>query len=306
MHSGGQRKEFWTLSTFDHNKMYVSGDKLHAAMEKQFMDAVLSDNKEVLRRFLRIYATVDRIQDAENLIRFKIISPYLEDVISSKSLHSDPLGLKGVCLRSLKIIPEKLELLLQLTKKPKKASSQDKAAITTKMTDFDFIGRSLWPEIVEKFEHQLGSVFSAGNPDNFHNNYVTMMGFIRDLERHVHDLESFHQTKLYQSFIHKWNLPVYYQIRFQEIAGPIEECCQDLFAQQIGKSSFHLKASDAIMEALSTCWRSDVFLKPLTQKFWKLSLQVIARYNFKSANLKVFAILASSANTLSLSCVSCD
>ena len=34
-----------------------------------------------------------------------------------------------------------------------------------------------------------------------------------------------------------------------------------------------------IIEAVKKCWRSDVFLRPLTGKFWKLTLQIIARYS---------------------------
>ena len=36
----------------------------------------------------------------------------------------------------------------------------------------------------------------------------------------------FRASKLLQNFIHRWNLPVYFQIRFQEIGGPVEEACQ--------------------------------------------------------------------------------
>merc|ERR1711963_277049 len=38
------------------------------------------------------------------------------------------------------------------------------------------------------------------------------------------------------------------------------------------------------MEAVRQCWRPEVFLKPLTAKFWKLTLQIIARYS-KSVTL---------------------
>ena len=43
-------------------------------------------------------------------------------------------------------------------------------------------------------------------------------------------------------------------------------------------SNFHLKASNVIMNAVGVCWTpKNVFLRPLTQKFWKLTLQIIAR-----------------------------
>lgn len=78
------------------------------------------------------------------------------------------------------------------------------------------------------------------------------MEFLSTLEQHVVCKEQFHQTKWYQNFIHKWNLPVYYQIRFQEIASPVEEACSDSkFFETTDAASdaaplsigFHLKVS---------------------------------------------------------------
>ena len=69
---------------------------------------------------------------------------------------------------------------------------------------------------------------SLGNPDGFHSNYLTVMDFIKKLEAQMADylVSEFRASKLLQNFIHRWNLPVYFQIRFQEIAGPVEEACQ--------------------------------------------------------------------------------
>ena len=56
----------------------ILGDKLHNAMESQFLTAIQQNDAEVLKRCLRIYASVERIPDAERLLRSEIIAPYLE------------------------------------------------------------------------------------------------------------------------------------------------------------------------------------------------------------------------------------
>ena len=86
-------------------RLKLIGDRLQQAMERQLLEAILSGNEkqESLRRCLRIYATVDRVSEAEELVRRKVIAPYLEEVISEKSLNSDPQGLKGVFQRVLKL-----------------------------------------------------------------------------------------------------------------------------------------------------------------------------------------------------------
>ena len=125
--------------------------------------------------------------------------------------------------------------------------------------------------------------FSAGNPDLFHKNYLTIMDFLAKLEIHIISVDTFHQSELYQNFVNRWNLNVYFQIRFREIATPVEESCLDIMDKvsstpETTNSNFHLKLSQTTLDAIYQCWKSDVFLKPLTQKFWKLSLQIIARY----------------------------
>ena len=63
------------------------------------------------------------------------------------------------------------------------------------------------------------------------------------------------------------------------IATPVEEACVNFFeTNSTPSSNFHLKVSQTVLEAIEQCWKSDIFLQPLTQKFWKLSLQIIARY----------------------------
>ena len=279
----------------------IIGDRLHNAMEFQFLNAVRNNEAEVLKRCLRIYASVDRVSAAEQLLRSRIIAPCLEDVICPATYHKR--GLDGVCQMISNIIPNKLQLLLQLT--GPQAASASGSKHQKKLSEFKFVLNALWPEVVEKFEQELPMIFSAGNPDQFHQHYLVMMDFIGNLEAaymfgsggKLHPPASPQPppppAKVLHNFVHRWNLPVYFQIRFQEIAGPVEEACQELFALEIGgggNGKFHLKASRVIMEAVTRCWQPEVVLKPLAAKFWKLTLQIIARY------AKAVAIASSEGN----------
>ena len=164
-------------------RLKLIGDRLQQAMERQLLEAILSgqEKQESLRRCLRIYATVDRVSDAEKLVRTKVIAPYLEEVISEKSLSSDPQGLKGVFQRVMKLITDNLKALIVLTQ-PKVSVADPSSGVSTGsgiihhsgqhvLKDFDFLVRALWPEVVEKFEDNLSFLFSAGNPDRFHTNF---------------------------------------------------------------------------------------------------------------------------------------
>ena len=47
-----------------------------------------------INRCLRIYVTLDKIKDAENLTRKEIVGPLIDSVISIENLQIDLLGLK--------------------------------------------------------------------------------------------------------------------------------------------------------------------------------------------------------------------
>jgi hypothetical protein len=61
-----------------------------------------------------IFLLLIQVSDAQQLVRTKIVSPYLDEVISEQSLSEDPQGLKGLLQRVNKIIPAKLDLLVNL------------------------------------------------------------------------------------------------------------------------------------------------------------------------------------------------
>lgn len=104
---------------------------MHAALEKQFLVALEENDTDILKRCLRIYATVDRIEGAETLLKNKIIEPKLDEIINSDNLHSEPMGLHGICQKILDIIPARLQLLLKLSRSNRKQEKH-----------YDFIGRN--------------------------------------------------------------------------------------------------------------------------------------------------------------------
>ncbi len=119
---------------------------------------------------------------------------------------------------NLQVITEKLSGLLQLTKSsqgsgPVGGSKHHQKAVR----DFDFLGRAFFPEVVEQIDENISAVFSAGNPDKFFSNYRTSMDFLSNFETELGSLEAvevFRESAAYKTFMGKWNLAVYFQIRY--------------------------------------------------------------------------------------------
>ena len=86
-----------------------------------------------------MYSTVDRVNVAENLVRKKIVAPYLEDILTEKSLASEPTGLKGLFQKCMKLASTTLSPLLELTQ----GSSGSAAS-----RDFSFLVRQVSTQVI--------------------------------------------------------------------------------------------------------------------------------------------------------------
>lgn len=206
------------------------GDCVHGTLEAQMLEAAGavssggategSDGEKgrpesVLKRCLRIYATIDRIGDAERLVRERLVRPYLEEVLTEQSLNDDPKGLAGLYKRALRVIPDKLSVLLSLTHKV-----HDKTSSVQQQRhhrDYDFLVTAVWPEIVEQIDENLGFIFSAGNPEKFFDNYTTTIEFVAQFEKALVEYGSavvhFRESECQKNFLGRWNLPIYFQAR---------------------------------------------------------------------------------------------
>lgn len=71
-----------------------------------------------LIRCLRIYVSLDKVVDAEQLVKKKIVVPAVENIISEYSFQNDPQELKGVYHRLENVLDEQLKNLLDLTLNP--------------------------------------------------------------------------------------------------------------------------------------------------------------------------------------------
>ena len=125
------------------------------------------------------------------------------------------------------------------------------------------------------------------------------MEFLNEFEKNLvflEDVEKFRQGNAYNNFVGRWSLAVYYQIRFREIALPVEismdteefltlisEIDHLIASNDSGtinnKFNFRLASTYNILLALEKCWSPAIFLPAILHRFWKLTLQVMSRYN---------------------------
>lgn len=169
-------------------------------------------DEEKLLATLTALATLDRVPETEALIRKQAVGPLLQDIINEPSLQKHK-NLYIVYDTILALLDTKLKIIYKVMQHSKLDFLNRK---------YNFLINCFWCEIESRLEVNLSSIFAPGNPIVFYQRYKESMEFIQKLESYclTQDMvKPLKQTVEYKSFCKRWNLPVYFQIRFQEIAG---------------------------------------------------------------------------------------
>lgn len=107
-------------------------------------------------------------------------------------------------------------------------------------------------------------------------NFAETQSFLNELEQKCGskaEVKRLHEHPQYLSFLQLWNLPVYFQIRFQEIAGSLEAVMFQ-WPKNIKSASnrFQLTPTSAAWEAAQMCWNSKIFLFQLAHRYFPLHM----------------------------------
>ncbi|XP_071440462.1 conserved oligomeric Golgi complex subunit 2 [Hetaerina americana] len=245
-----------------------------------------------LSRLLSACASLNEVQAVERLVGECIVGPALDAIVRAPSGKDGNRSgsLAEIYGKALNTVDQKLGRLLDLTAH---------GARNSNVEGFDFLVHSFWPQFVKKLELNLPSIYAPGNPDIFHQRFGETMEFLERLEKCCGSKAAIGRLRSqpsYQHFINSWNLPVYFQIRFQEIAGSLEAalpgppypssgfdagCVGELMGlrgSQPSHDGFWLLQTSACWECIVRCWDGNTFIPQIGHRFWKMNLQVIARY----------------------------
>jgi conserved oligomeric Golgi complex subunit 2 len=118
--------------------------------------------------------------------------------------------------------------------------------------------------------------------------------FIRTLEflaPSINAIENMRSHPVFLEFERRWQLPVYFQLRWKEIAGRVEEALQATKIEQLPSQSrdrvFLTTQAETVWNNIVACWSAEVFMSELAHRFWRLTLQVKEYYSTVSFRLLI-------------------
>ncbi|XP_065918630.1 conserved oligomeric Golgi complex subunit 2-like [Dysidea avara] len=190
---------------------------LESKLEKMFI-SYISASPDKLAQCLKTYPAIGKQQTTEESFWSQVVTPYMDGVLTSRNFNSKSHDLSLLYAEVLNFFPAYCQSLLQDV-------SHTSSHTHSNQQGFDFLVNAVFPKIVHVIEMRLTIIFASGNPDVFYKNYKKTNDFIGQFESLCATKNSIQRPRShtsYSSFLNKWSFPIYYQIRFQEIAGHVE------------------------------------------------------------------------------------
>ncbi|CAG8507539.1 9713_t:CDS:10 [Paraglomus brasilianum] len=269
---------------------------LRSALQGIKNNSNYASSRDTLTQILRTYALIDQTAAAEEVIREELVAPFVAETASKQFLENPLTSTPSVMPSTLsfpaaKVLVSSKEPLAIMYSKILSFISNDCYVLieitkkVLKSTSYEILVNSVWTEVVDTILKKLGVIFNAGNPNTFHKNYTISMGFVSGVESMCSSKKSLLYLRNHNSYVEymkRWQLAVYFQLRFREISIQVEDVLGsglELSATGFSNSAvFKFPASRTIMAAIQRCWADDIFIYGLSHRFWKLTLQLLQRY----------------------------
>ncbi|KAI9079465.1 hypothetical protein K1719_038547 [Acacia pycnantha] len=255
---------------------------MDASLGHCFVDGLEHRDATAIYNCLRAYAAIDNTKNAEEIFRTTIVAPLIQKIIphgpSAMAAESSTEGLDSDYEQIKQCIDKDCKFLLEI-------SSAENSGLHV----FDFLANSILKEVLSAIQKGKPGAFSPGRPTEFLKNYKSSLDFLAHLEGYCPSrsaVAKFRSQAIYSEFMKQWNIGVYFSLRFQEIAGALDSALTTSSLVPVqnsepGEASYQnltLKQSVTLMESLRSCWRENVFFLSCSDKFLRLSLQLLARY----------------------------
>uniref|UniRef100_K3WK84 Conserved oligomeric Golgi complex subunit 2 n=1 Tax=Globisporangium ultimum (strain ATCC 200006 / CBS 805.95 / DAOM BR144) TaxID=431595 RepID=K3WK84_GLOUD len=272
----------------EEKRLAVIEETLLRRLETEFATEIFPDtfysrdhtiSASTLSYLLRAYVLLQKSHIPEEMIGRLLVLPFAEENVTRGRLdgrvRGSCEGLQQIYDSILEFISSKFKDILALPI----CQGESKCSV-------DILGNAIWKPLFDIFATKHGIIFQAADPDRFHQSYTQSMRFLTALEAFCVNETMKMRFRCHESvveFKEKWNMDVYFQLRFAQLAASLEKAFGVKRDEQIpdfalNGPSFLYENSRALWTVLRDCWAEHVFLKPLVPSFSKLCLQLIVFY----------------------------
>ncbi|EEC76534.1 hypothetical protein OsI_14326 [Oryza sativa Indica Group] len=253
---------------------------LDGSLERCFVDGLEHRDDKVIYNCLRAYAAIDNTSSAEEIFRTTVVSPLIQKIVPQNYA-------KVVAGVSSDDLEDDYEQIMQCVEKDCKFILEISSLANSGLHVFDFLANSILKEVHLAIQKGKPGATSPGKPKQFLKNYKASLRFLDFLEGYCSSkpaVTKFRSEPAYADFMRQWHVAVYFTLKFQDIAGGLDSVLTatitpaGMHDNQAKPQTLLLKQSVKLLESLQACWSDDVLVFSHSDKFLRLSLQLISRY----------------------------
>ncbi|SPO28719.1 related to conserved oligomeric Golgi complex component 2 [Ustilago trichophora] len=144
----------------------------------------------------------------------------------------------------------------------------------------DIFTHVIWETLSTRLLSTLSNtIFFVGQPDTFYTNFTLTNQFLQrflSLAPTEESKRAMLEHPNWLAFKRRWQLPVYFQMRFREVVTKLES---DLVDGRIDvKEEECMQATRATLEAVEKVWSDGVHIHELSARQWRVTLQLLSRF----------------------------
>jgi hypothetical protein len=246
---------------------------------------------DALSACLRCFAALGCGQDAEQQFANEVMQPFIQDNFTQGRVDG---GVRGSCGGLQSLFDSTLAHVLACSNVLKLSESMFSSLGPGEAGDegveavsIDLVCNGVWRPLQVGLCSRIPTVFSAGMADDLHRNYSLSQDLLQRLagvcgpDARPALWKRLTNHPFTAEFQARWNLPVYFQLRFRDITAGLESSMGEdapPMSPAALAAGFELQPTGAAWCCLERCWAEDVFLEPLAHRFTRLSLQMMERY----------------------------
>ncbi|KAF7267137.1 hypothetical protein GWI33_019629 [Rhynchophorus ferrugineus] len=245
-------------------------EKLVKNINMCFLNAFKDKYKTGILKCLRMYINLQKQDEAHKTIQINILRPQLQPLFTDKYLEKNGQSLDQIYMKVRFILDSEIDYISRIIEE------------YSDLNSFNFVLNSFWPEFDMQSTNGLPYITAPGNPELFQKRFISTFNLLKYIAERSGDKTLVSKNVTFLRNLKRFNLPVYFEIKFQQIAGNFESENLNLSLQNIylgnNELSLTLKPTISLIKSLETCFQGNVYIDQLADQFIKLSLMLISRY----------------------------
>eukprot|EP00494_Astrolonche_serrata_P024727 UN24987 len=236
-------------------------------MRKQLLESIKNQNELACRCALRSFSILNAVGQAESIIDLDVVCPLIEKHCTPSKSNRD--SSKEIVDNFNELYNDLNSQIIMLIKQSYRIGGQ---------TKFKFVEKSVWSRIRITLLEKQKDMFFPRFSEVFHKQYTETFKLFRRLQcmcTYDNALKLFNVPEN-KEFRKKWYLPIYFQLRFQQIVGNIEKNLKVEILEN--DKQFCISISKVIHTSIVQCWDNKIYIKELSNRFLKLNLEIIGRF----------------------------